>query len=57
MKKLGYGKEYKYPHDYEGGYVKEEYLPEQIASRRFYYPSDRGRERLIREWLDKVKGK
>jgi len=57
MKKLGYGKEYKYPHDYEGGYVKEEYLPEQIVSRRFYYPSDRGRERLIREWLDKVKGK
>ncbi len=57
MKKLGYGKEYKYPHDYEGGYVKEEYLPDRLASRRFYHPSDRGRERLIREWLDKVKGK
>ena len=57
MKKLGYGHEYKYPHDYEGGYVKEDYLPEPLLSKRFYRPANRGRERAIGEWLDKVKGK
>ncbi len=56
MKKLGYGRDYKYPHDYEGGFVKENYLPDELSGSRFYYPTDRGRERPLKEWLEKVKG-
>jgi putative ATPase len=42
---LGHGQEYKYSHDYEGGYVEQEYLPEE---RRYYEPVDRGFEAEIR---------
>jgi putative ATPase len=57
MKSLGYGRDYKYPHDYEEGYVREIYLPEPLAARRFYYPSSRGREKMLQEWLERLKGK
>jgi putative ATPase len=48
-KKLGRGTDYKYSHDFEGGYVPQIYLPE---SRRYYEPTDRGHEKLIRERLE-----
>jgi len=51
LKELGYGKEYRYPHDAPGAYVPETYLPEPLAEARFYEPTDRGREREIRERL------
>ncbi len=51
MKGLGYGGGYRYPHDYEGAEVEQEYLPERLAGRRYYEPSDRGREREIGERL------
>lgn len=44
MKQLGYGKGYKYAHDYEGAYVKQEHLPPSLADRRYYLPTDRGYE-------------
>lgn len=37
-------REYKYPHDY-GGWVEQQYLPDAIKNRRFYYPSQNGREK------------
>jgi putative ATPase len=44
MKNLGYGKEYKYAHDYEGGFVYQQNLPEALEGRRYYEPTDRGYE-------------
>ena len=38
---------YKYPHDYEGGWVEQRYLPESLGDVRFYVPSNNGRERNI----------
>ncbi|GAB0056919.1 Replication-associated recombination protein A [Candidatus Magnetaquicoccaceae bacterium FCR-1] len=47
MRELGYGKDYRYPHDHEEGYVAEEYLPEPLRGTRFYQPVERGFEREI----------
>jgi putative ATPase len=46
QKELGYGHGYKYPHDFEGHYVVEEYLPEALRGRRLVALSDSGQERL-----------
>lgn len=54
MKDLGYGKGYKYAHDYEGAYTTQEYLPEKLKERRFYFPSERGYEKKIKERLEKL---
>lgn len=51
MKDLGYGKDYKYAHDYDDAQVEQEYLPEKIRGRRFYEPTDRGYEKMIAERL------
>jgi putative ATPase len=50
-KTLGHGLGYKYPHDYEGHYVKQEYLPEPVE---FYKPSNEGFEGKIRERLVRI---
>ncbi len=47
MKEWGYGEGYKYAHDYEGGYVPLQTLPDVIQDARFYEPSDRGYELKI----------
>jgi len=44
MKTLGYGKDYKYPHDYPGGWVPEVYMPEGWEDVYFYEPTNRGWE-------------
>jgi putative ATPase len=51
MKKHGYGKGYKYPHDFNGHFVKEVYLPEEIRDSVFYNPSEAGSEKAIQERL------
>jgi putative ATPase len=52
MKKLGYGKGYRYAHDYPGAKVDQEHLPEPIRATRFYHPTDRGFEQTIRERMN-----
>jgi putative ATPase len=52
-KQLGHAG-YQYSHDFEGGWVKQEYLPEE---RRYYEPTDRGYEAVIQERLEKLRGK
>ncbi|KAK3683287.1 hypothetical protein B0T22DRAFT_538419 [Podospora appendiculata] len=44
MKEMGYGREYKYPPNYRGGKVKQEYLPEGLVGRRFLEERDLGTE-------------
>jgi putative ATPase len=53
-KQLGRGMGYKYAHDYEGHYVKQDYLPQ---TRRYYEPSDMGYEKRIKEYLSELKKK
>ena len=53
MKNLGYGKGYKYAHNYKGAYTTQEYLPEKLKGSRFYSPSERGYEKKIKERLEK----
>jgi len=50
-KKLGRGKGYKYPHDYPGHFVRQEYIPEK---REYYRPSDQGLEKSIAERLKRI---
>ena len=47
---------YKYPHDYAGGYVNQQYLPERLKDKVYYRPSDYGFERTVKQ-LRKDKGK
>jgi len=42
---MGHGVGYKYPHDYPGGWVEQQYLPEQISNKVFYSPSDNDRKK------------
>jgi putative ATPase len=54
MKDLGYGKDYKYAHSYEGNFTAEEFLPEEIKNTLIYMPQDNLREREIMEKLLKL---
>ncbi len=51
MKSMGYGEEYLYPHDFEGGFVKQEYLPPRLKEKIFYRPKPIGKEAEILERL------
>jgi len=52
MRDLGYGKEYKYPHNYPDHFVEEEYLPENLKGRIYYHPTEQGFEREIKKRLE-----
>ena len=52
-KKMGFGADYKYPHSYDGAFVPQEYLPSEIR-KKYYRPSDRGYEKNISEYLQKL---
>jgi len=54
MDSLGYGKDYKYPHNFEGHFVKENYFPKHLKPQAFYLPTDQGYEKFIRERLRKL---
>jgi putative ATPase len=51
MKGLGYGRHYRYAHDYEGHFVAQQHLPDRLKERRYYEPSESGEEAVIRERL------
>jgi putative ATPase len=52
MRQLGYGRGYRYPHDYSEAHVPMSYLPEDLQDLRFYEPTDRGYELSLKERLD-----
>jgi putative ATPase len=49
MKEWGYGKGYKYAHNFENAKVGQEHLPEKLKGRKYYFPTDRGLEKRIKE--------
>ncbi|MBI1912604.1 MAG: replication-associated recombination protein A [Deltaproteobacteria bacterium] len=55
MKDLGYSKGYKYPHNYKGATIEQDYLPERLKGKTYYKPSERGYEKEITENLKKRK--
>lgn len=46
--------EYKYPHDYKGAYVVQQYLPDKIKNKKYYTPKDIGYEKQIKEIYTKL---
>jgi putative ATPase len=51
--KLGHGQGYKYPHHFDGSYVEQQYLPDELKGTRYYIPSDSGLEKEIKKRLEK----
>jgi putative ATPase len=51
MKKMGYGKTYKYAHNYEGNFTEQEFLPESLSGTTFYEPGKTPREDELRKYL------
>ncbi len=51
---LGYGKDYKYAHDFPGHFLQEQYLPDELKNRVYYQPSEEGREVNILNRLKKL---
>ena len=54
--KLGHGIGYQYAHDYPNHYVKQQYLPSELAGRVFYRPTENGYEKNIQEYFAKIHG-
>jgi len=54
-KNFAHGQGYKYPHDFPGGWVNQDYLPKELVGRIYYEPTAHGREKLIKEKLDFIK--
>ena len=60
MREMDYGKGYKYAHNFKAGYVSQEYLPDSLINERFYSPTDRGYENVVKKRLEgwfKIKNK
>ncbi|MGZ6135705.1 MAG: replication-associated recombination protein A [Myxococcaceae bacterium] len=57
MKKMGFGSAYQYPHEFEGHWVKQQYLPDALVGRRFYAPSDSGAEAELKRRLEALRAR
>jgi len=56
MKQLDYGKDYRYAHNEEGGYAAgENYMPQEMGNKQYYFPTDRGLEVKIAEKLNHLR--
>jgi putative ATPase len=55
MKALGYGRDYRYAHDYAGHVVEQQHLPDKLRGRRYYEPSENGAERDVKRRLEDIR--
>lgn len=55
MNELGYGRGYRYAHDYDGGVVAQQNLPDNLRGRSYYEPTDRGFERELTDRLARIR--
>jgi putative ATPase len=55
MRQMGYGRGYRYAHDYGEGIVGQQNLPENLGSRTYYEPTDRGFERELAARLERIR--
>ena len=56
MKELNYGDGYRYPHDFPGNFVSQQYLPDECATTRFWYPGSNTSESRTAEHLRQLWG-
>ncbi len=54
MKEMGYGKGYKYSHDYEGHFVRQQFMPEGLEGHEFWIPQDNPTENSLKERLNRL---
>jgi len=52
MEQLGYGKDYKYAHDYEGHFVRQQFLPDEAQGQQFWHAQDNPQEAKLKERMD-----
>ena len=54
--KLGRGIGYKYPHDFDSSWVDQQYLPDSIKNKQYYYPKNSGKfEQSLKQVYDKIR--
>ena len=51
MKDLGYSEGYKYSHDYQNHFVKQQFLPDEIKDEKFWYAQGSPAEQKMNEWM------
>ena len=56
MKQLGYGKDYKYAHAYEGNFVNQQFLPDEVKDTRIWHPQNNAQEAKIKERMQGLWG-
>ena len=56
MKQLGYGKDYKYAHAYQGNFVQQQFLPDEVKGSRIWHPQNNAQEAKIRERMQSLWG-
>lgn len=56
MEKMGYGKDYKYAHNYEGHFVRQQYLPDALQRASFYHPQSNAQEDRLKAHLQSLWG-
>ncbi len=57
MKDIGYGADYKYPHDYPGHYVKQQYMPDELKNIRIWQCQNNGTENKLHDYMQSLKEK
>lgn len=57
MEELGYGREYRYSHNFPDNFIDQQYLPDTLKDKTYYHPTDHGEEKTIRERLNSWWGK
>ena len=55
MKQMGYGKEYKYAHDYKNNFIQQQYLPDKIKNRTIWKAQSNASEQKMSEWIKTLK--
>jgi putative ATPase len=51
MKSIGYGQNYRYAHDYENHFIEENYFPEELKGKQYYFPTENGQEKNLKDRL------
>ena len=54
MKEIGYGQDYKYPHNYDNHFIIENYFPNEMNEKQYYHPTENGQEKSIKERLKQL---
>ncbi|CUU01895.1 putative ATPase [Candidatus Thermokryptus mobilis] len=54
MEELGYGRDYKYSHDFPGHFVEQQFLPDELRDKIYYKPTELGREKILKERLESL---